>query len=495
MLGIRETLESPKYPFQSTEASELDYLLTRMKELAVECQLVVESHDPEELAKKLDLTLPAKGVGPQAIFNSIEESLRYSVKVWNPRFMDKLYAATNPIGVLSELFLGLVNANNHVYHVSPVFTLMEVVTARELGVMFGYPSDTCGGITNPGGSMSNMVAVVTARNHLFSELKKKGMSGGPRLTMFVSQQSHYSLLKAGFTAGIGTDHVISVPCDSSGRMEPQALEENILASRSRGEVPFFVAATAGTTVMGAFDPMEAIADIAKRFNLWFHVDGSWGASVIFSKSHQHLLQGAGKSDSLTINPHKLLGVPLQCSYLLMRDKLILNRSNSTCAQYLFHGDEWDLGNGTLGCGRRPDAVKFFLAWKYFGTEGFDRRLAKALENAQYLANLVKFRGPRFRLVAEPASFNVCFWYLPDALVRLETQNPREFTSRLGEVTKTLHGALLATSTFMLDYSPVDVGDIALPNFFRAICNSPNLDLRDLDFLVNELERLGQELYP
>ncbi|KAJ1963634.1 Glutamate decarboxylase 2 [Dispira parvispora] len=459
-----------------------------MKELAVEyvkdCQapnqLVVEKRDPQELAKLLDLTLPTKGVGAQ---------------VWNPRFMDKLYAATNPVGVLSELFLGLVNANNHVYHVSPVFTLMEVTTARKLGIMFGYPSDTCGGITNPGGSMSNMVAVVTARNHLFPELKAKGLSGGPRLSMFVSQQSHYSFLKAAFTAGIGTDHVISVPCNALGQMEPQALEDNILASRNRGEVPFFVAATAGTTVMGAFDPMEAIADIAARFNLWFHVDGSWGGSIIFSKSYGHLMRGAGKSDSLTVNPHKLLGVPLQCSYLLIRDKSILNQSNTTCAQYLFHGDEWDLGNGSLGCGRRPDAVKLFLAWKYFGTEGFDQRLTTAFKNAQYLANLVKFRSPRFRLVADPASFNVCFWYIPTTLAHLETQDPQGFTNRLGEVTRTLHGALLATNTFMLDYSPVDIGDTTLPDFFRAICNSPSLGKRDLDFLVNELERLGKELYP
>ncbi|KAJ1976691.1 Glutamate decarboxylase 2 [Dimargaris xerosporica] len=485
-----------------TDARELESLLTTMSKLAVEyvedChrpnQQVIEPIAPQDLVKRLDLGLSDQGVGAQGIFGCIEQALRYSVKGWNPRFMDKLYAATTPVGVLSELLLAILNANGHVYHVSPVLTLMEVATARKLGAMFGYPEAECGGLTNAGGSMSNMVAVITARNKMFPELKQRGLSGGPILTMFVSQQSHYSFQKAAFTAGIGTDYVISVPCDAQGTMIPHALDEAIQQSMERGERPFFVVATAGTTVLGAFDPMEPIGAITAKYGLWLHVDASWGGGLIFSQSHRHLLNGSRLSDSLTLNPHKMLGVPLQCSYLLVKDKAVLAKSNATAAQYLFHGDGLDLGIGTLGCGRRPDAVKMFLAWKYYGTHGFDARLAQSLARAQFLTHVVRERQPRFQLVAEPTNLNVCFWYIPAAMAGLRDSTTIDYTRQLTEVTKAIHSALLAEGKFMIDYSPLQIGNRVLPSFFRPVVHSPTMDLADLIQLVDDIERIGKQLY-
>ncbi|RKP37257.1 pyridoxal phosphate-dependent transferase, partial [Dimargaris cristalligena] len=433
-------------------------------------------------------------------------TLPTSVRSWNPRFMDKLYATTNPIGVLSELLLGLLNGNCHVFHVSPVLSLIEMTTVRELGKLFGYQADRCGGITNPGGAMSNLVATVTARNIQFPHLKEQGLAGGPRLTLFVSEQSHYSFIKAAFATGIGSRQVISVPCDTKGRMRVDLLDGLVRASLDRGEQPFMVVATAGTTVLGAFDPIEAIATLAQTYNLWLHVDASWGGNLIFSRKRgPALLRGTYQADSITINPHKMLGVPLQCSFLLTREARALAQSNTAEAHYLFHepdGDQdandypVDLGESSLGCGRRPDALKMFLAWKYYGTDGFEARLDRALTNAQYLTGQLRKRSAQFRLVVEdPASLNVCFWYIPLAVRydQLELTDPTEFRRRLGEATRSIHRQLRQDGQIMIDYSPLMVDSVQLPDFFRAVVNPPNLTVVDLDFIVDEIERIGAML--
>jgi glutamate decarboxylase len=181
------------------------------------------------------------------------------------------------------------------------------------------PSSTSGGISQPGGSASNSTAIVVARNTLFPETKTDG-NGAHRFTIFTSAHGHYSVEKAANLFGLGSKNVISVPVDERGCIIPSEFEKAVQESKGRGETPFFLNATAGTTVHGSFDPFGELSVICKREGLWMHIDGSWGGSVVFNEKYRKSrLKGAELADSITINPHKMLGVPMTCSFLLGRD--------------------------------------------------------------------------------------------------------------------------------------------------------------------------------
>jgi glutamate decarboxylase len=232
------------------------------------------------------------------------------------------------VGAVSELLLAVLNTNVHVYQVSPVLTLIEKYTARTLARLFGLSGEDAGGISQPGGSASNQTSIVIARNTLFPETKTDGY-GAQRFVLFTSEHGHYSLEKAAQMFGFGSKAVWSVPVDGFGQLIPSKLEELIAEARSRGFTPFYVNATAGTTVLGSFDPFEAIADICKREKLWMHVDGAWGGSVVFSETlRKGRLNGIERADSIAINPHKMLGVPMPCSFLLGKDLREFHRANT-----------------------------------------------------------------------------------------------------------------------------------------------------------------------
>ena len=207
----------------------------------------------------------------------------------------------------------------HVYQVSPVLTLIEKHVSNRLAMLFGFSGPHARGMTQPGGSASNSSSIIIARNTLFPETKRAGIAGR-RFVLFSSVHGHYSLEKAAQCHGFGSDAVRGVPVDDEGRMDVAALRRLVVEAKEAGETPFYVNATAGTTVLGSYDPFQEIADVCEEHGLWFHVDGSWGGSAIFNAEIAATrLHGVERADSLTVNPHKMLGVPVTCSFLLGRD--------------------------------------------------------------------------------------------------------------------------------------------------------------------------------
>ena len=304
------------------------------------------------------------------------------------------------------------NTTMHTYEVAPVATLMEIELIKQLNSLVGFPEGE--GLMVTGGSNANMIAMLCGRHQILPEAKLKGL-GDHHLVAFVSDQAHYSYAKAANLLGIGIENLVKVQSDVEGKMIPQALEAAIQQSLSPGQTPFFVGATAGTTVLGAFDPLPAIAEIAKKYGLWLHVDGAWGAPVLFSDQHQHLLAGSELVDSFTWDAHKLMGVPLICSAILVKEKGILSQACSGGGtDYLFHEDEnefYNLGKISLQCGRRVDALKLWLCWKYYGNKGYQKQIENLFEIASYATEYIR-NGDNLELIAEPEFLNICFRYIP-----------------------------------------------------------------------------------
>lgn len=172
-----------------------------------------------------------------------------------------------------EWLTATANTNMFTYEIAPVFILMETVVLTKMREIIGW---NCGdSILAPGGSISNLYAFLAARHKMFPNYKERGAKCLPgELVMFTSDQSHYSVKSCASVGGLGTENCIMIRSDEAGRMIASELEREIVARKNRGQIPFFVSATAGTTVLGAFDPLEEIADICQKYGLWMHVDVS-----------------------------------------------------------------------------------------------------------------------------------------------------------------------------------------------------------------------------
>ncbi|SPO01376.1 related to glutamic acid decarboxylase [Cephalotrichum gorgonifer] len=446
--------------------------------------VLVETHTPEALLKRFALELPDGGRGKDGVVDLVGQVLRYSVNTWDQGFLDKLYATNTPVGVVADLLLSVLNTNLHVYQVSPALTLIEKLTARKFAGLFGFTGPRAGGIVCQGGSASNFTSLVVARNTLFPSTKTRG-NAGHDFVLFTSAHGHYSVEKAAVSCGMGNASVRAVAVDEHGCMLPSALREAVLEAKSEGRTPLYVNATAGTTVMGSFDPIEPISAICKEFNLWLHVDGSWGGPAVFSAAQRHKLRGSHLADSITVNPHKMLNVPVTCSFLLTNDVSVFHVANSLPAGYLFHSVEagaeaWDLADVTLQCGRRGDAVKLALAWTYYGAEGFESQIDHAFEMAGLLADLVQ-ESPVLALVSSnpPPCLQVCFYYAPGGEVAEENEVN---TAR----TREMAGRLIQRG-FMVDYAPGEKG-----SFFRVVVNCQTLR-GTVEGLVKAVEEVGKEV--
>ena len=232
-----------------------------------------------------------------------------------------------------------------------------------------------------------------------------------KLIVYTSELSHYSNAKNVSFAGIGRNNIRYIQADSQGRMIPAKLEEQIILDTNAGFVPAYVNATAGTTVLGAFDPIDKIADITEKYDLWLHVDGAYCGSVMFSDKYKHLIDGVERSDSFSYNAHKMLGTPLTCSIILVNDKKHLYNSFSNDADYLYQtdGDDFNLGKTSFQCGRRNDALKFWTLWKSVGTNGIKKIVDHQFDLANIALEYIR-NNPDYTLYSLDDSISVCFNY-------------------------------------------------------------------------------------
>uniref|UniRef100_A0A7N6BK38 Glutamate decarboxylase 1b n=1 Tax=Anabas testudineus TaxID=64144 RepID=A0A7N6BK38_ANATE len=474
----------------------VDILTNYVKKTFDRSTKVLDFHHPHQLLEGMEgfnLELSDQPESLEQILVDCRDTLKYGVRTGHPRFFNQLSSGLDIIGLAGEWLTSTANTNMFTYEIAPVFVLMEQLTLKKMREMIGWPGGEGDGLFSPGGAISNMYSVMIARYKYFPEVKTKGMSAAPRLVLFTSEHSHYSIKKAGAALGFGTDNVILLSTDERGRVIPADLEAKIIEAKQKGYVPLFVNATAGSTVYGAFDPISEIADICEKYNLWLHVDGAWGGGLLMSRKHRHKLNGIERANSVTWNPHKMMGAPLQCSAILVREKGILAGCNSMCAGYLFQPDKqydvtYDTGDKAIQCGRHVDIFKFWLMWKAKGTVGFEQHIDKCLDLSQYLYNKIKNReGYQMVFDGVPQHTNVCFWYNPPSLRGMPDGEERR--EKLHRVAPKIKAMMMESGTTMVGYQPQ--GNKV--NFFRMVISNPAVTQSDIDFLIDEIERLGHDL--
>lgn len=371
-------------------------------------QKVIDYKEPNQLKEIFNNNFE-NGSDDTNLLENIKNYISYSVKTSAKQFHNQLFAGTNLPSLLGELTSVVMNASNYTYEVSPIGALMEVELIQKMAEKIGYKHAS--GTFLTGGSNGNLVALLCARQKYFEKVKSDGLYGLPKLTLFANEKSHYSFEKAANISGLGIDSVIYIKSNNQGELIPEDLELKIKESIARGEKPFFVVATVCTTEYGSFDPIEEINSICKKYDLWFHIDGAWGGSILLSDKYKSLLKGSELSDSFVWDPHKMMNIPLICSTFLTKHKNILEETVSTNrADYIFHEHdlmEYDLGRFSLQCGRRVDAFKLWLAWDYYGDKGWNKRINQLFETAEKVTNYIKSQND-LELVVEPRSININF---------------------------------------------------------------------------------------
>ena len=490
---------------------------------------VSASHKTLRAALGSTLDIEDSSSSTEGLNRVLQTILKYSVNTSSPGFLDKLYGAPLPPGIAAELILSVLNTNLHVYQVSPVLSIIEKDVTKKLAQMFGLDGPRSGGISVQGGSASNMTSIVIARNTLFPETKTQGNGAVKgRLILFTSAHGHYSIEKAAQALGMGSSSVVSVPVDEYGRMSVIELRRLIDETKTAGDVPFYINATAGSTVLGSFDSFEEVSRVAKDYGLWLHVDAAWGGGFVFSQKAEirQRLQGIGLVDSIATNPHKMLGVPLTCSFLLGKDLRQFQDANTLKAGYLFHDDiddevvqskdltgnesnglgsddaadawdePYDLADLTLQCGRRGDSLKFFLSWKFYGTRGYSHMVDNAHDLACHMSELVQSQQNLTAVLAtgqRPSCLQICFYYTPGgkfvyglleeaghlkiSTEGLDNANGDEVKpskkAQLGkfnsQVTAQIAKALIPRG-FMVDFAPALAGQEDKGSFFRVVVN-------------------------
>ena len=333
----------------------------------------------------------------------------------HPRFFSFVSTAVSPYSIAGSILTDLYNSNAGSYSLSPGAGLVEEKLCKWMGNYAGYPEETSSGIFLSGGSISTMSAIIAARTNKLDEFDI------PKGVTYLSDQAHSSVKKALKMLGFRKDQIVILNTDEDFKMDTKALEEAIIKDKSEGKIPFLVVATLGTTNTGTIDPLSEIGDIAKKYNLWFHVDGAFGASSLISPIYRSLSKGIEKSDSLTWDTHKWLMQTYSCSTLIVKNKQTLLDAFIEHPEYLEdvasseHPDGWDRGPEMS---RPQRAIKLWFTVQATGTN----LLAEMIEYSFYNAVLVQSeleKRENWEVVSKPSCGTINFRYVPKGLTEEE----------------------------------------------------------------------------
>jgi aromatic-L-amino-acid decarboxylase len=355
---------------------------------------VCSEASPADLARLFDEPLPAEGTGEEELLARFRSDvLPHSMKIPDPRYFGLFNPTPLAVGVWADALASAVNQNGAVWRNSPSASVVEDRVIRWLCQLVGYGPESYGTLTS-GGSEANLVALKCARDRAAGGARDRGLreaDASGRLVVYASEQSHYSLAKSCDIIGLGREGLRKIETDDGFHLRTDLLREAIERDLASGHTPICVAGAAGATSTGVVDPLDELADVARDYKLWFHVDAAYGGALAFSGQHRARLGGIERADSITVDAHKWMFVPFACGGLLVRDgKGVLREAFDITAEYMSEDRggvdvEFDfMRYGQLGT-RRFNALKLWMAFKRLGVRGYAEIVERQIELTRYLA--------------------------------------------------------------------------------------------------------------
>jgi L-2,4-diaminobutyrate decarboxylase len=380
---------------------------------------VSTSRAPEELAARFDEPLPNDGRPLGDVVARLERDMLPDInRLFHPMYVGHQVSAALPVAVWTEALTAALNQSVAVWEMSPVATVLEHRVIRWLTELVGF-AEGAGGTLTSGGTEATFAALLAARAHLLPDAWTDGVGAEPPLVL-CGEHAHYAVARAVGEMGLGTRNLAVVP-SRAWRMDVDALARALGAARDAGRGVMAVVATAASTATGAFDDLDAIADVCDAHDVWLHVDGAHGASALLAPAHRHRVRGLERARSIAWDPHKMMLLPLAAGVVLVRDAPALERAFAQRAPYLFHAPSergsatppggWDQGLRSFQCSRRADVLKLWVALQRHGAGGLGALYAHLCDTTRALYERL-VRNERFEPAHEPESNILCFRWLP-----------------------------------------------------------------------------------
>ena len=376
----------------------------------------------EEIFRRLGKrTMPQQGADAGDLLSDAVDLLKAnSTFNGHPRFLGYITSSASPIGALGDMLAGAINSNVGLAALAPMATAIEQQTMQWLAELIGYPA-TGGGLLVSGGNMANITAFWAARRAKAGwDIRKEGLASqnAEKLVAYASAGVHTWIQKAADLSGLGLDAIRRVAVDGEGRLMIADLRRQIEADVAAGFKPFLVAGTAGTVELGAVDPLFDIAEVAGEYDLWFHVDGAYGAVAALLPESPADLRGMALADSIAFDPHKWLYAPLEAGAILVKDP------NTLVDAFSFHPTYYDLEDDTEPSLRNlyeygPQnsrgfrALKVWLTLQQAGREGYETMLRDDIAASRHLYGLADLH-PELEAVGNNLSITT-FRYVPEDL--------------------------------------------------------------------------------
>ena len=370
---------------------------------------VLSQNAPNDLANALPKSAPVTGESFPQIFADVENLILPAVTHWNhPNFHGLFSTSTSSVGIFAEMLSATFDMKAMLWRTSPASTELEPVVLDWLRQMINLP-DEFRGLIYDTASISTLHAIAMAREKLNLGIRENGMSGRtdlPLLRIYCSEQTHSSIDKAVILLGLGQKSIVKIPTNERFEMDAEKLREAISDDKAAGHLPLCVVANIGTTSTTSVDPINKIADICERNNIFLHVDAAYAGSAAIIPELQTYFAGWERADSIVTNPHKWLFTPFDLSVLYVKDLDLLKQTFSLVAEYLKVSEtvtnQMDYG---IQLGRRFRSLKLWFVMRYFGREGLIERLREHCRLARLFASWVD-DSPDFEMLA-PVPFALC----------------------------------------------------------------------------------------
>jgi glutamate/tyrosine decarboxylase-like PLP-dependent enzyme len=441
---------------------------------------VVRPTTSAHLRGLLDEPLPQEGVPlPQALAILKDVAVEFSRHSAHPRFFGYVSSPGTAVNAMGSMVAAALNINVTGWRSAPVGTEIERLTIRWLCQMIGFPEDA-GGLLLSGGSLANFAGLAAARSKAPGDIVREGM-GSARLRLYVSEEGHFSVRKAAGMLGIGTVNACSVRTNARQQIDLDDLALQVRADRAEGYLPFCVVACAGTVGSGAVDPIPALAEFARTENLWLHVDAAYGGFAALAPSARSLFDGIGLADSVALDPHKWLYLPMGCGCVLYRDPAAARAAFSENAEYTrvmgLAQDEafvfWDYGPELS----RPfRALDLWLLVKTVGIRALGDAIQENIACAKYFEELVRATDD-FEMLAPVVLSIFCFRYRPSG-----------FTGDLDALNERVMLALQRAGGSYLSNARID-GKFVL----RGCVLNYRTTRRDMEILLDDLRRAAHSV--
>src|SRR5687768_3479964 len=445
---------------------------------SLDSRKVTSAATPESLERIFDEPFPEKGIGSDEILAQYRRDvIPHAMQVPSPRYFGQFNPTPLPIGVWADALSSSLNQNAGAWRNGPTSAMIEARVLRWLCELIGYGPESFGTLAS-GGTEANLIALKCARDRAHKTAVEHGLRSAPGdLTIYASEQCHYSIDKSVDILGMGRRSLRKIPTDDRFHIRMDALRKQIEQDRDEGHVPACIVGVAGTTSTGVIDPLEDLAAVARENNCWYHVDAAYGGPLAFSPKHKAKLQGIELANSITFDPHKWMFVPFSCGAVLVRDGgRVLRDSFDMTPEYLSEDRggadvEFDFFRyGQMGT-RRFNSLKLWMAIKFMGREGYAGTVERHIDLTQHLASKIDALS-HFERVGEVETAVCCFRLKSGS--DLVQQRLQQIIERDGEVwltTTVLHGK----------------------RALRVNVNSFLTEQHHVDQLVTQIERAASEL--